>query len=71
MESPSNCSSANIKQLYSNAALVRPSEGGVTPVKPPLARTEPGMALWSFAGSKVTNLNLYRQTKVRRGSCIS
>lgn len=50
-----------------DAALLRSCEGGITPVEPPLARAEMGMAFWSFAGSKVTNLNLYRRSKERRG----
>lgn len=58
---------ANINQLYPDAALLRSFEGGITPVKPSLAHTEMGMAFWSFAGSKVTNLNLYWRSKVRRG----
>lgn len=66
MESPSKCPLSSIKQLYPCAPL-RSCEDGITPVKPSLAHTEMGMAFRSFAGSKVTNLNLYRRTKVRRG----
>lgn len=64
MKSPPKYPLANIKHLHPDTAPLRPAEDGITPVKPSLSHPEMGMAFRCFAGSKVTNLNLYRRAKV-------